>query len=472
MSNNGRQGSFGQETINVAKDFTTQAYERASSISHGYVQSLRSYVDPLLQPVLNMSVYLWKNLPPLRWFAYALGIFNCIPIAIFLGWSILTFGFVSALAGVGIVIAQGFFTFLGAIVFLPVACVLVIIAAIGAIISTCAWLGFEATNFGLVQLGVVRSKNALGFGQARAITGSGVREAHRRERNGPLKKLRKRESKDSSLSKSPENVVKKEVTQDILKYRLPKTIEKIEGNNSPHLLLQYLWQSNFSAPIDDILGSQSTILEVRLVMMSWSNLNYPNSEFVGIGMKQLACSSPPPNLRFASGDISSTLLFDDNEFDFVRICYLILTLEHNEWINVINELIRVTKPEGWLEFVEPDLKIENPGPILTRIRCGLQFYIHENDNIVDHLKRMLQSTKKLDEVYHDFKAITLGECGGEVGIYKAAMIDNYFRMHADRIRNQLGISSEEMTKLLEDFKKEYSTMRVQEKFHKFWAKKC
>jgi len=177
------EGSFSrtaQDTFDSAKDYGTQAFEAASRISHGYMQSLRSYIDPLLQPVLNMVTYLWKNLPPLRWFVYALVIFNFIPLAVFLGWGILTFGFVSALSGVGIVIAQGFFTFLGFIIFLPVACVLLIIAAIGAIVSTCAWLGFEAANFGLVQLGVVRSKNAIGYHQARGITGAGVRDAHER----------------------------------------------------------------------------------------------------------------------------------------------------------------------------------------------------------------------------------------------------------------------------------------------------
>ncbi|CAG8444033.1 6158_t:CDS:1 [Acaulospora colombiana] len=185
MEQNSGSSTFGrtaQEGLETAKDYGTQAYETASRISHGYMESLRSYINPLLQPASNMATYLWKNLPPLRWFAYALGLFNCIPLAIFLGWIILTLGFVSSLAGVGIVIAQGFFTFLGFIIFLPVACVLLIIAAIGAIAATSAWLGFEAANFGLVQLGVVKSRNAIGYTQARAITGTGARDAREQGR--------------------------------------------------------------------------------------------------------------------------------------------------------------------------------------------------------------------------------------------------------------------------------------------------
>ncbi|CAG8823026.1 7175_t:CDS:1, partial [Dentiscutata erythropus] len=163
-------------TIDSAKDVGTSAYETASRIRHGYMQTLNSYIG---QPTLKYANYLWEKFPPVRWLVYTLAALNSIPLAAFIGWSILTFGVVTALAGVGIVVSQGFFMFLGFAVFIPVSFCLLCLAGIWATIATGLWASLGVANFGLVQLGVVKNPKNL-YGPKRiAEAGIHDRDANR-----------------------------------------------------------------------------------------------------------------------------------------------------------------------------------------------------------------------------------------------------------------------------------------------------
>lgn len=159
-----------QETFDSAKDVGTSAYETASRIRHGYTRSLKSYFG---EPIRNLSCYLWENLPPFRWLTYTLVALNSIPLVMFLGWGILSFGFVTALAGIGIVISQGFFIFLGLSIFIPVSSFLLVVAGIGATIAAGLWFGLRASNYGLAQLGFM--KGGKGYGP-KYVTSRGIRD--------------------------------------------------------------------------------------------------------------------------------------------------------------------------------------------------------------------------------------------------------------------------------------------------------
>ncbi|CAG8796230.1 20528_t:CDS:1, partial [Dentiscutata erythropus] len=164
----------GSQITDTAKDYGTKAYETATRIGYSYWERGSHYIGPILQPMINSVKYLWANFPPVRWLTYTLCAFNSIPLALFVAWAVLTFGFVSALAGVGIVVAQGFFTFVGLAIFLPVAGVMLLIAFIAASFATLAWAGYETASFGLHRLGFVNDRNLIGYGQAKAIGNRGV----------------------------------------------------------------------------------------------------------------------------------------------------------------------------------------------------------------------------------------------------------------------------------------------------------
>ncbi|CAG8793165.1 hypothetical protein C2G38_2129777 [Gigaspora rosea] len=164
----------GSQITDTAKDYGTKAYETTTRIGYRYWEITRRYIEPVSQPMINSVKYLWVNFPPARWLMYVLCMFNSIPIALFIAWAVVTFGFVSALAGVGVVIAEGFFMFLGLAVFLPVAGFMLLVAFITACFATLGWAGFETASFGLSRLGLVNNRNLLGYGQAKAISSRGA----------------------------------------------------------------------------------------------------------------------------------------------------------------------------------------------------------------------------------------------------------------------------------------------------------
>ncbi|CAH1758674.1 10514_t:CDS:1 [Entrophospora sp. SA101] len=126
---------------------------------------VRDYIKPISDSIYEAIKYLWGNFPPIRWLLYTLLIFNSIPLIIFVGWFILTLGFVIALAGVGILCAQGFFTFLGLVVFVPIAIVLMVVAFVGASIATFGWAGLNTGTFVLSNIGIVGDQHTLGHGK-------------------------------------------------------------------------------------------------------------------------------------------------------------------------------------------------------------------------------------------------------------------------------------------------------------------
>ncbi|RUP49239.1 hypothetical protein BC936DRAFT_142993, partial [Jimgerdemannia flammicorona] len=85
--------------------------------------------------------------------------------------------------------------------------------------------------------------------------------------------------------------------------------------------------------------------------------DFPNSDFCGIDIAEVfPAAIVPRNVKFQKVDVLKGLPFGDNTFDYVY-------QSEKEWPNMIKELLRVTKPGGWIELVETDLLIHDAGPI-------------------------------------------------------------------------------------------------------------
>lgn len=70
-----------------------------------------------------------------------------------------------------------------------------------------------------------------------------------------------------------------------------------------------------------------------------------------------------PNLDFhRMNAIDAKLPFEDNSFDFVKQRLVTSSFTVADWKRVIEELVRVTKPGGYIELVEIDYNTFNLGP--------------------------------------------------------------------------------------------------------------
>ncbi|CAG8828023.1 8367_t:CDS:2, partial [Cetraspora pellucida] len=124
-------------------------------------------------------------------------------------------------------------------------------------------------------------------------------------------------------------------------YSLPNDDDEQDRLHLQHFLIRYIWQSNFSAPVEHILSkSGSKILDV----------GYPLTEVVGIDISPYQPTHiKPKNFTFIKANVLEGLPFEDNTFDFVFQRYLIASYPKDKWPYIVNELVRVLKPGGFLE---------------------------------------------------------------------------------------------------------------------------
>jgi len=86
---------------------------------------------------------------------------------------------------------------------------------------------------------------------------------------------------------------------------------------------------------------------------SWSfdmATNYPHVEFIGIDISPIQPSQiKPENFNFIQANLLDGLPFEDDTFDYVFQRLLVSSVPTDKWPVVIEELIRVLKPGGYLE---------------------------------------------------------------------------------------------------------------------------
>ena len=109
-------------------------------------------------------------------------------------------------------------------------------------------------------------------------------------------------------------------------------------------------------------------------------LDFPLSSFVGVDISPLFPEERPPNAAFIKCDVHDGLPFPDNSFDFVWQAFLIVCIDWQAWREkVMKELIRVTKPGGYIEIMDMDAMVMNPGEIgrkLNQLRKYIYIYIY------------------------------------------------------------------------------------------------
>jgi hypothetical protein len=83
---------------------------------------------------------------------------------------------------------------------------------------------------------------------------------------------------------------------------------------------------------------------------------------------QKSCETPKKrkllsNLDFYQANVvNAKLPFEDNHFDFVKQRLVTASFTVSDWKHVMSELVRVTKPGGYIELLEIDYNTYNLGP--------------------------------------------------------------------------------------------------------------
>ena len=142
-------------------------------------------------------------------------------------------------------------------------------------------------------------------------------------------------------------------------YLLPKDLGETNRLDFQHYMLRYALKGNYAAP----LQAPRDILDVGSGTGRWAiELAQQFSAARVIGMDvappavdaNAAPDARPANFTFAQGNVLERIPFPDNSFDFVHQRFLTLAIPAASWPGVVAELLRVTRPGGWVELVETE----------------------------------------------------------------------------------------------------------------------
>jgi SAM-dependent methyltransferase len=111
------------------------------------------------------------------------------------------------------------------------------------------------------------------------------------------------------------------------------------------------------------------VLDVGCGTGQWAaeiDQQFPEATVVGLDLQQ-----PRPGQSSTLGFVRANMLrglpFADNSFDLVHERLLVTAVPVDSWMEFTRDLVRVTRPGGWVELVEPMMTFDNAGPAMSRI---------------------------------------------------------------------------------------------------------
>lgn len=216
-------------------------------------------------------------------------------------------------------------------------------------------------------------------------------------------------------------------------YVLPRDIEETNRLDFQHYVLRQAFRGNYVAPIE----KPAAILDVGTGTGRWAHEMasvFPSANVIGLDLNTPptdakaetgSAEARPSNYAFVPGNILEGLPFADASFDFVHMRLLVLALPHDRWPFVINELIRVTRPGGWVESVEV-IADERGGPAVDQIMEWVAAMLQRrNIDIADGSRvSALMQAQGLVNVFSRRFEVPIGVHGERVGKLMAADILN------------------------------------------------
>ncbi|MDE3230760.1 MAG: methyltransferase domain-containing protein [Chloroflexota bacterium] len=153
-------------------------------------------------------------------------------------------------------------------------------------------------------------------------------------------------------------------------YVLPSDDKEINRLDFQHYMLRYTLRGNFAAPIQ----KPQSILDVGSGTGRWAyemaslfpNANVVGADIASPGQESGQDAARPENYAFVSGNVLEGLPFSDGAFDYTHMRLLLFAIPEARWPDVTRELVRVTKPGGWIELVETGPQ-QNGGPAMDQV---------------------------------------------------------------------------------------------------------
>ncbi|KAJ3292474.1 hypothetical protein HK104_005282 [Borealophlyctis nickersoniae] len=197
-------------------------------------------------------------------------------------------------------------------------------------------------------------------------------------------------------------------------YSLPNDDEEIDRLHLQHYMQRWAFGGNFRAPVTAILSQAGCkVLDLGCGSGIWAMeiaTDFPITIVTGVDIAPIQASTiKPANLDFITHNILRPFPFADASYDYVHMRSLFLAIPDRQWPSVVAEIVRVLKPGGYVELVEPEMN-EN-GPQLGEAFAEWYKYFYDMTsakgvgNVGPSLKHYLLSTNAIDDIEEQVRVL-------------------------------------------------------------------
>ncbi|CAB5382170.1 unnamed protein product [Rhizophagus irregularis] len=268
-------------------------------------------------------------------------------------------------------------------------------------------------------------------------------------------------------------------TDETVKYIFPNDDEEIEKLELQYYLFKEYWRTCYTSPITPMLtAGGGRVLDIGCGPGTWIMdlaSKYKSTTFIGIDISPMFPQHVKPrNASFVQYNILNKIPFPNDTFDYVHQSLLSSAFTTSQWKEVIKEIVRVTKPGGWVEFLEYDYFVHNEGPISQRINAStISFFLSQGliPNISKHLPEILQSTEQLMDIHCEIKSVPIGNWGGTLGSVALEVIGIEISALRNNLQPLMGLSDQHYEALIEGFVSEVNKYKSYINTFRFYAQK-
>jgi SAM-dependent methyltransferase len=241
----------------------------------------------------------------------------------------------------------------------------------------------------------------------------------------------------------------------------PRSSAELDRLDVQHYAVRETMGANQLAPVD----SPALVLDAGSGSGQWAYdacRQFEDAVVVGLDLEP---STPPrpERYRFVRANLLEGLPFAGDTFDFAHQRLLISGIPLQSWAPAVAELVRVTRPGGWVELVEGAPWIDRAGPATERL-CDLLCQLArmrglDSTGIVFRsLRRYLESAGATD-VEEQALAVPIGTWGGQAGLFMATSYRAMFHRLSPVFTARLGLPEEECRDLVAAMSEEWDANR-------------
>ncbi|GAA5797546.1 hypothetical protein HPULCUR_002934 [Helicostylum pulchrum] len=238
-----------------------------------------------------------------------------------------------------------------------------------------------------------------------------------------------------------------------------------------HYVLKHILDGNIHVPV--AMDKPIIVLDAACGAGFWTldmAHTFPNAKVIGLDafsvddkrMKGHSNTISAPNIVYKYGDLTTHLPLPDNYLDIIYQRDTTSIMPHERWPFLLDELMRVAKPGGYIELVEHSFVIKNPGPVLALVNEWYKIVttsIAVDPKEAKHLKQMM-TTAGFQDIDKKVITVPIGEWPEdederEKGFLYKQVVKALFKSMKSWWMSELAISEGEYDKVVTDAMDEF-----------------